>query len=141
MKWIILFYQIIVALPEGEIVFSGLDLGSKFIKTELMNSDTFYSKNECLSSKTNSNINIKESLLENGHPQQTSSDSIEKVEELENIGLTMAVKTSEFKTIMSAIQTTSSRTAAAKKLGISPRTLRYKIAQLKNLGIPELSFD
>ena len=101
----------------------------------------FYSKNECLSSKTNSNINIKESLLENGHPQQTSSDSIEKVEELENIGLTMAVKTSEFKTIMSAIQTTSSRTAAAKKLGISPRTLRYKIAQLKNLGIPELSFD
>lgn len=101
----------------------------------------FYSKNECLSSKTNSHINTKESLLENGRPQQTSSDSIEKVEELENTGLTMAVKTSEFKTIMSAIQTTSSRTAAAKKLGISPRTLRYKIAQLKNLGIPELSFD
>ena len=47
MKWLIIFYQIIVALPEGEIVFSGLDLGSKFIKTELMNSDTFYSKNEC----------------------------------------------------------------------------------------------
>ena len=31
MKWLIIFYQIIVALPEGEIVFSGLDLGSKFV--------------------------------------------------------------------------------------------------------------
>ncbi len=59
----------------------------------------------------------------------------------ENQGLTIAVKTSEFKTIMSAIHSTPSRTAAAKKLGISPRTLRYKIAQLKNMGIPELSFD
>ncbi len=43
----IVFYQIIVALPEGEIVFSGLDQGSKFIKTELLNSDTYNSKNEC----------------------------------------------------------------------------------------------
>ncbi len=47
MKWIIIFYQIIVALPEGEIVFSGLDLGKKFIKAELMNSHSFYSKKEC----------------------------------------------------------------------------------------------
>jgi len=47
MKWIIIFYQIFVALPEGEIIFSGLDLGNKFIKTELMIPDTFYSKNEC----------------------------------------------------------------------------------------------
>mgnify|MGYP001299252729 CR=1 FL=1 len=47
MKWIIVFYQIIVALPEGEIVFSGLDLGNKFIKTELILSDSYISKNEC----------------------------------------------------------------------------------------------
>ena len=47
MKWIIVFYQIIVALPEGEIIFSGLDLGNKFIKTELMLSDSYASKNEC----------------------------------------------------------------------------------------------
>ena len=47
MKWIIIFYQIIVALPEGEIVFSGLDMGNKFIKTELTISDSFYSKTEC----------------------------------------------------------------------------------------------
>ena len=47
MKWIILFYQIIVVLPEGEIVFSGVDLGNKFIKTELILADSYASKNEC----------------------------------------------------------------------------------------------
>ena len=47
MKWIIVFYQIIVALPEGEIVFSGLNLGNKFVKTELNLSDTYESKDEC----------------------------------------------------------------------------------------------
>ena len=47
MKWIIVFYQIIVALPEGEIIFSGLDLGNKFIKTESILSETYVSQNEC----------------------------------------------------------------------------------------------
>ena len=47
MKWIIVFYQIIVALPEGEIIFSGLDLGNKFVKTELILPDSYESKNEC----------------------------------------------------------------------------------------------
>ncbi len=47
MKWIIIFYQIIVALPEGEIVFSGLNLGNKFVKTELNLLDTYESKDEC----------------------------------------------------------------------------------------------
>ena len=47
MKWIIVFYQIIVALPEGEIVFSGLNLGNKFVKTELNLSDSMDLKNEC----------------------------------------------------------------------------------------------
>ena len=47
MKWIIVFYQIIVSLPEGEIVFSGLNLGNKFVKTELNLSDSYVSKNEC----------------------------------------------------------------------------------------------
>ena len=45
MKWIIVFYQIIMVLPEGEIIFSGLDLGNKFIK---INSIWFLlSQNEC----------------------------------------------------------------------------------------------
>ena len=47
MKWIIVFYQIIVALPEGEIIFSGLDLGNKFIKTESILSEYYVSQNEC----------------------------------------------------------------------------------------------
>ena len=47
MKWIIVFYQIIMALPEGEIIFSGLDLGNKFIKTESILSDPIYLQNEC----------------------------------------------------------------------------------------------
>ena len=47
MKWIIVFYQIIVALPEGEIIFSGLDLGNNFIKTELILSESYVSQNEC----------------------------------------------------------------------------------------------
>ena len=47
MKWIIVFYQIIMALPEGEITFSGLDLGNKFIKTETILSESYVSQNEC----------------------------------------------------------------------------------------------
>ena len=47
MKWIIVFYQIMVALPAGEIIFSGLELGDKFIKTEKMLPGSYVSKNEC----------------------------------------------------------------------------------------------
>ena len=47
MKWIIVFYQIIMVLPEGEIIFSGLDLGNKFIKTESILLDSYVSQNEC----------------------------------------------------------------------------------------------
>ena len=47
MKWIIVFYQIIVALPEGEIIFSGLDLGNKFINTDSILSKSYLSQNEC----------------------------------------------------------------------------------------------
>ena len=47
MNWIIVFYQIIMALPEGEIIFSGLDLGNKFIKTESILLDSYVSQNEC----------------------------------------------------------------------------------------------
>ena len=43
-----------------------------------------------------------------------------------------AVKTSEHQMILAAIQTTDSRMEAAAKLGISPRTLRYKLARLKD---------
>jgi two-component system response regulator FlrC len=42
-----------------------------------------------------------------------------------------AVKSNEHQLIMAAIQSTFSRMEAAHKLGISPRTLRYKLAKLK----------
>ena len=47
MKWIIVFYQIIVALPGGEIMFSGLNLGNKFVKTEINLEHSYKSKDEC----------------------------------------------------------------------------------------------
>ena len=50
-----------------------------------------------------------------------------------------AVKSSEHQVILAALQASESRIEAAKKLGISPRTLRYKLAQLRERGM-ELSF-
>ena len=49
--------------------------------------------------------------------------------------LLSAVKSSEHQVIVAAIQASDSRIEAAKKLGISPRTLRYKIAQLRERGM------
>jgi len=49
--------------------------------------------------------------------------------------LMSAVKASEHQVILAAIQATDSRIEAAKKLGISPRTLRYKLAQLRQRGM------
>jgi two-component system response regulator FlrC len=47
------------------------------------------------------------------------------------IDLDSAVKASELQVIMAALQSTDSRLEAAAKLGISPRTLRYKLAQMR----------
>jgi two-component system response regulator FlrC len=49
--------------------------------------------------------------------------------------LLSAVKASEQQVILAAIQASDSRVEAAKKLGISPRTLRYKLAQLRERGM------
>jgi two-component system response regulator FlrC len=61
-----------------------------------------------------------------------SSDDM-KIQEPED--LLSAVKASEHQVILAAIQATESRVEAAKKLGISPRTLRYKLAQLRERGM------
>jgi two-component system response regulator FlrC len=53
------------------------------------------------------------------------------------VNLEHAVKASELQVIMAAIQSTDSRMEAAAKLGISPRTLRYKLAQLRERGMTE----
>ena len=51
--------------------------------------------------------------------------------EMPGAGLFEAVKSNEHQLIMAAIEATESRMDAARKLGISPRTLRYKLAKLK----------
>jgi len=48
------------------------------------------------------------------------------------------VKNSEQRLIQAALETTGTRNDAARKLGISPRTLRYKLAKLKGTT-PELA--
>ncbi|MGI9150883.1 MAG: helix-turn-helix domain-containing protein, partial [Limnohabitans sp.] len=53
------------------------------------------------------------------------------------VNLEHAVKASELQVIMAAIQSTDSRMEAAAKLGISPRTLRYKLAQMRSRGMTE----
>ena len=53
----------------------------------------------------------------------------------EAINLAYAVKSSEHQVILAVLQSTTSRTEAAEKLGISPRTLRYKLAQLRERGM------
>jgi len=63
--------------------------------------------------------------------------AIQAVTTAEHINLEQAVKVSEHQVIMAAIQSTESRIEAAAKLGISPRTLRYKIAQLREMGLIE----
>ena len=53
--------------------------------------------------------------------------------------LSAAVKSSEYQAIMAAIKSSSNRSEAAKKLGISPRSLRYKMAQFRERGLPTLA--
>jgi two-component system response regulator FlrC len=65
--------------------------------------------------------------------RSTSGDNIQLP--LDGLDLQHAVKASEHQMILSAIQTTESRVEAARKLGISPRTLRYKLAQLRERGM------
>lgn len=47
MEWIIVFYQVIGCIPEGEILFSGLQNGNESIKVESVLSDYYRTKDEC----------------------------------------------------------------------------------------------
>ena len=53
------------------------------------------------------------------------------MQDLSDAPLQDAVRHNEHQLILAAIDATSSRIEAARKLGISPRTLRYKLAKLK----------
>lgn len=50
MKWIILFFQILVSTPDREIIFSGLTTCEKMTKATKMISDSFNMKVECVRS-------------------------------------------------------------------------------------------
>jgi two-component system response regulator FlrC len=67
----------------------------------------------------------------------TPMAAIETREPAAPVNLDSAVKASELQVIMAAIQSTDSRMEAAAKLGISPRTLRYKLAQMRTRGMNE----
>ena len=49
--------------------------------------------------------------------------------------LSSAARLNEHQVIMATLANTPSKTEAAKRLGISPRTLRYKLAQLREHGL------
>lgn len=49
--------------------------------------------------------------------------------------LSSATRRSEHQVIMATLAATPSKTEAARQLGISPRTLRYKLAQLREQGL------
>lgn len=55
--------------------------------------------------------------------------------ESHNTDLQSATRLSEHQVIMATLACTPSKTEAAKRLGISPRTLRYKLAQLREHGL------
>jgi two-component system response regulator FlrC len=69
-------------------------------------------------------------------PVQTSDASHAMVVETPaRTDLQSAVKQNEHQMILAALAATRSKTEAAEKLGISPRTLRYKMARLRERGL------
>jgi len=71
-----------------------------------------------------------------GTASYTNAEAIPAVNAPAN--LQEAVKSNEHQLILAAIENTESRIEAARKLGISPRTLRYKMAKLK-LDTPSMA--
>ena len=61
-------------------------------------------------------------------------DPVEKPESLPT-DLHSAARMNEHQVIMATLASTPSKSEAAKRLGISPRTLRYKMAQLREHGL------
>ena len=62
MKWIIVFYQVFVTIPEGEIFFSGLENGKNLIKSDQMLYSYYSSKSDC--EKTLTKLKGQNNILE-----------------------------------------------------------------------------
>ena len=56
-----------------------------------------------------------------------------------DLPLQAAVKQNEHSLIRAALESSRSRLEAAEKLGISPRTLRYKLARLRDNSLSQLA--
>lgn len=70
----------------------------------------------------------------NDSPEITALPTL-VVEDTESDGLDHGLKSREFELILDALRDQGSRKAAAERLGISPRTLRYKLARMREQGI------
>ena len=84
-------------------------------------------------------------LQRQGHAQPAVTQSLQALDAAQTdcafepaANLHQAVQMNEQQLILAAIQSTYSRMEAARKLGISPRTLRYKLAKLKG-DVPALA--
>jgi len=67
---------------------------------------------------------------------ETQQMLVDDVEPQSGAGLGSGLKTREFQIILDALRIDNgSRKAAAERLGISPRTLRYKLARMRDQGI------
>ena len=73
-------------------------------------------------------------VLDNSSAENRVPLSAAAVVDTRGPDLDSAVRVSQHRAILAALRAASSRNEAARVLGISPRTLRYKLAQLKDHG-------
>jgi two-component system response regulator FlrC len=86
-----------------------------------------------MAAATDSNMNLGANMGVGSYINSATTPSLSAPANLQE-----AVKSNEHQLILAAIETTESRIEAARKLGISPRTLRYKMAKLK-LDTPNMA--
>ena len=95
------------------------NIGDEWLDSSLFDNESNYIITKYKFVKAENNMGLTESITNYLPPNNPA------------VNLQEAVKSSEHQMILAAIQTTDSRMEAAAKLGISPRTLRYKLAKLK----------
>jgi two-component system response regulator FlrC len=75
-------------------------------------------------------LSFEETSLLAGGPEPGSAEDPNSAS-----GLHVELRDQERRLILEALRETGSRKGAAERLGISPRTLRYKLAKLRDAGI------